>query len=34
MAVQTIKRYVRPFEKVKANLLQRARGPRNPFEAC
>jgi pimeloyl-ACP methyl ester carboxylesterase len=34
MAVQTIKRYVRPYAEVKENLLERAREQRNPFEAC
>lgn len=34
MAIHTIKRHVRPFAEVKENLLERAREPRNPFEAC
>ncbi|MPZ13076.1 MAG: alpha/beta hydrolase [Chloroflexi bacterium] len=34
MAVPTLKRYVRPYDKAKENLLERARESRNPFEAC
>ena len=32
MAVQSITRYVRPLEKVRENMLERARGNRNPFD--
>src|SRR5438045_9261614 len=34
MAVEAIKRYVRPYSEVKANLLERAREQRKPFDAC
>ena len=34
MAATSIKRYVRPLDKVVENLLGRARGRRNPFDFC